>query len=150
MSVTQSDGLVLFGASGDLAYKMIFPSLAAMERRGRLNVPVIGVARTKWTLKQFRARVADSVREHGTPADRKALPALLRRMGYVAGEYNKRSTYWAISRALGSAERPPTTWRSRPACSRSSWMGWPAPAARRTPVSSSRSRSGATARRRAS
>ena len=103
MGVAQSDGLVLFGASGDLAYKMIFPALAAMERRGRLNVPVIGVARTKWTLKQFRARVADSVREHGTPADRKALPALLRRMGYVAGEYHKRTTYAAIGRALGGA-----------------------------------------------
>jgi len=104
MGVAQSDGLVLFGASGDLAYKMIFPSLAAMERRGRLNVPVIGVARTKWTLKQFRARVSDSVREHGTPPDRKALPALLRRMGYVAGEYNKRTTYAAIGRALGGAK----------------------------------------------
>jgi len=105
MGVAQSDGLVLFGASGDLAYKMIFPALAAMERRGRLNVPVIGVARTKWTVKQFRARVADSVREQGTPADRKALPALLRRMGYVAGEYHKRTTYAAIGRALGGAAR---------------------------------------------
>ncbi len=105
MGVAQSDGLVLFGASGDLAYKMIFPALAAMERRGRLNVPVIGVARTKWTVKQFRARVADSVREHGTPADRKALPGLLRRMGYVAGEYDKRATFAAIGRALGGAER---------------------------------------------
>jgi glucose-6-phosphate 1-dehydrogenase len=105
MGVAQSDGLVLFGASGDLAYKMIFPALAAMERRGRLNVPVIGVARTKWTLKQFRARVADSVRAHATPADRKALPALLRRMGYVAGEYHKRTTYAAIRRALAGTER---------------------------------------------
>ena len=101
MGVAQSDGLVLFGASGDLAYKMIFPSLAAMERRGRLNVPVIGVARSKWTLKQFRARVSDSVREHGTPADRKALPALLRRLRYVAGEYNKPTTYVAIRPRAG-------------------------------------------------
>jgi glucose-6-phosphate 1-dehydrogenase len=105
MGVAQSDGLVLFGASGDLAYKMIFPALAAMERRGRLNVPVIGVARTKWTLKQFRARVADSVGEHGTPADRKVLPALLRRLGYVAGEYHKQATFAAIRRTLGGSER---------------------------------------------
>jgi glucose-6-phosphate 1-dehydrogenase len=105
MDVAQSDGLVLFGASGDLAYRMIFPALAAMERRGRLHVPVIGVARTKWTLKQFRARVADSVGEHGSPADRKVLPALLRRMGYVAGEYHKRATYGAIRRALSGTER---------------------------------------------
>ena len=89
-----------------------------MERRGRLNVPVIGVARTKWTLKQFRARVADSVREHGTPADRKALPALLERMGYVAGEYHKRTTYVAIRPRAGRRRAPDaTTWRSRPACS---------------------------------
>jgi glucose-6-phosphate 1-dehydrogenase len=105
MDATQSDGLVLFGASGDLAFKMIFPALAAMERRGRLNVPVIGVARTKWTLRQFRARAADSIATHGRPADRKALPALLRRLRYVAGEYHKPATYAAIRRELGGAER---------------------------------------------
>jgi glucose-6-phosphate 1-dehydrogenase len=102
----QSDGLVLFGASGDLAYKMIFPALAAMERRGRLNVPVIGVARTSWSLKEFRARAADSVRAYGAHADRKALPALLRRLGYVAGEYHKPATYAAIRRALAGCQRP--------------------------------------------
>ena len=106
MDNAQSDGLVLFGASGDLAYKMIFPALAALERRGRLNVPVIGVARSGWTLKQFRARAADSVGEHGRPADRKALPALLGRLRYVAGEYGKPATYAAIGRALGGAKRP--------------------------------------------
>ncbi len=77
-------------------YKMIFPALAALERRGRLNVPVIGVARSGWTLKQFRARAADSVGEHGRPADRKALPALLARLRYVSGEYSKPATYAAI------------------------------------------------------
>jgi glucose-6-phosphate 1-dehydrogenase len=106
MDNAQSDGLVLFGASGDLAYKMIFPALAALERRGRLNVPVIGVARSGWTLKQFRARAADSVGEHGRPSDRKALPALLERLRYVAGEYGKPATYAAIGRALGGAKRP--------------------------------------------
>jgi glucose-6-phosphate 1-dehydrogenase len=106
MEHARSDGLVVFGASGDLAYKMIFPALAALERRGRLNVPVIGVARTGWSLKQFRARVADSVGEHGRPADRKALPALLERVRYVSGEYHKPATYAAIGRALRGAGRP--------------------------------------------
>jgi glucose-6-phosphate 1-dehydrogenase len=105
MDVGQSDGLVVFGASGDLAYKMIFPALAALERRGRLNVPVIGVARTKWSLKQFRARAQASVAEHGRPADRKALPGLLQRLRYVAGEYHEPATYAAISRELHGAER---------------------------------------------
>jgi glucose-6-phosphate 1-dehydrogenase len=106
MDLAQSDGLVLFGASGDLAYKMIFPALAALEARGRLNLPVIGVARSAWSLKQFRARAAASVGEHGTPAGRKALPALLRRLAYVAGEYHKPATYAAIRRELGGAARP--------------------------------------------
>ena len=69
-ATAHSDGLVLFGASGDLAHKMIYPALCALERRGRLNVPVVGVSRTKWTFKQFRARVADSIATHGRPADR--------------------------------------------------------------------------------
>ncbi len=106
MEHARSGGLVVFGASGDLAYKMIFPALAALERRGRLSVPVIGVARTGWSLKQFRARAADSVGEHGRPADRKALPALLERLRYVSGEYHKPATYAAIGRALRDAERP--------------------------------------------
>ncbi|TMA94173.1 MAG: glucose-6-phosphate dehydrogenase, partial [Deltaproteobacteria bacterium] len=56
MSPPRSDALVFFGASGDLVYKKIFPALHAMARRGRLDVPVIGVARSEWTLEQFRAR----------------------------------------------------------------------------------------------
>jgi glucose-6-phosphate 1-dehydrogenase len=107
-STAHSDGLVVFGASGDLAHKMIFPALAAMARRGRLNVPVVGVSRTRWSLKQFRARAADSVAKHGRPADRKALPALLERLRYVSGEYHEPSTYTSICRVLGlsKAQRP--------------------------------------------
>ena len=120
-----------------------------MERRGRLNVPVIGVARTKWTLKQFRARVADSVAKHGTPADRKALPTLLERLRYVAGEYHKPATYAALAASSADVERPthylaipPSVF---PVVVR---RARPAPAARRTRAWSSRSRSGATSRRR--
>jgi glucose-6-phosphate 1-dehydrogenase len=108
MSVAQSalsDGLVLFGASGDLAFKMIFPALAALARRGRLNLPVIGVARSQWSLEQFRARATESVNQHGRPGDREALPALLERLRYVAGEYNEPSTYEAIGRELAGAQR---------------------------------------------
>ena len=105
-AAAHSDGLVLFGASGDLAHKMIYPALCALERRGRLNVPVVGVSRTKWTIKQFRARVADSIATHGRPGDRKALPKLLERLRYVAGEYHKQPTYAAIRRELAQVERP--------------------------------------------
>ena len=65
MSDTHSDALVFFGATGDLAYKKIFPSLQAMAKRGHLNVPVIGVAKAGWTLDQLRARAQDSVEKHG-------------------------------------------------------------------------------------
>ena len=65
MSPPRSDALVFFGASGDLVYKKIFPALHAMARRGRLDVPVIGVARSEWTAEQFRARARESVAQHG-------------------------------------------------------------------------------------
>ena len=65
MTNTHSDALVFFGATGDLAYKKIFPALQAMLKRGHLNVPVIGVAKAGWTLDQFRARAHDSLEKHG-------------------------------------------------------------------------------------
>jgi glucose-6-phosphate 1-dehydrogenase len=65
MSDTQSNALVFFGASGDLAYKKIFPALQAMVKRGHLNLPVIGVAKSGWNLDQLRARAADSLHRHG-------------------------------------------------------------------------------------
>ena len=87
MNEFHSDALVFFGASGDLAYKKIFPSLQAMVKRGGLNVPVIGVARSGWTIEQFRARARDSVEKHGgiDPAAFDKLASLLR---YVDGDYN--------------------------------------------------------------
>ena len=65
MEKARSDALVFFGASGDLAYKKIFPALQSMVRRGRLDVPIIGVANTPWTLEQFRARAKESIQKHG-------------------------------------------------------------------------------------
>jgi glucose-6-phosphate 1-dehydrogenase len=102
---TRSDALVFFGATGDLAYKKIFPSLHAMVKRGRLDVPVIGVARAGWTLDQFRARARDSIETHGglDPAAFDKLCSLLR---YVNGDYADPATFQALRRELGTAERP--------------------------------------------
>jgi len=105
MSESRSDALVFFGATGDLAYKKIFPSLQAMLKRGHLDVPVIGVAKSGWNLDQFRARARDSVEKHGglDPAAFDKLCGLLR---YVDGDYNDPATFQAIRRELGPARRP--------------------------------------------
>jgi glucose-6-phosphate 1-dehydrogenase len=105
MSDTHSDALVFFGATGDLAYKKIFPSLQAMVRRGHLNVPVIGVAKAGWNLDQFKARARDSVEKHGglDPAAFAKLSTLLR---YVDGDYQDPATFAALRKELGSAKRP--------------------------------------------
>ena len=105
MSESQSDALVFFGATGDLAYKKIFPALQAMLKRGHLNVPVIGVAKSGWSLDQFRERARDSVEKHGglDPATFDKLCGLLR---YVDGDYKDLATFHAIRKELGSAERP--------------------------------------------
>ena len=77
MSELQSDALVFFGATGDLAYKKIFPALQAMVRRGHLDVPVIGVAKSGWNLDNLKARARDSVEQHGG-LDRDAFDRLSR------------------------------------------------------------------------
>lgn len=101
-----SDALVLFGVTGDLAFKMIIPALCAMVRRGALSVPVIGVASSKRTLAQIRRRVTGSVRTHGSIADRRALPRLLALLGYVSGDYHDTATFIKLRQALGVARRP--------------------------------------------
>ena len=73
MSSTRSDALVLFGVTGDLARKMIFPALYAMAKRGNLTVPVIGVASTQLTLAQLRTRVTDSIQQSGGIDNQSAL-----------------------------------------------------------------------------
>jgi glucose-6-phosphate 1-dehydrogenase len=105
MDSLHSDALVFFGATGDLAYKKIFPSLHAMVKRGRLNVPVIGVAKAGWGLEQLRARARDSVTKHGD-ADDAAFEKLCSLLRYVDGDYNDASTFQAIRRELRDAERP--------------------------------------------
>jgi glucose-6-phosphate 1-dehydrogenase len=105
MSEPHSDALVFFGATGDLAYKKIFPALQAMVSRGGLNVPVIGVAKAGWTLDQLRARARDSVVKHGSldPAAFDRLCGLLR---YVDGDYQDPATFVALRKQLGPARHP--------------------------------------------
>ena len=105
MNALQSDALVFFGATGDLAYKKIFPSLQAMVKRGHLDMPVIGVAKAGWNLDQLRARARDSVEKHGglEVASFDKLCGLLR---YVDGDYQDPATFQAIRQELGSAKRP--------------------------------------------
>jgi len=100
-----ADALVFFGATGDLAYKKIFPALQAMIKRGDLDIPVIGVANAGWNLDQLRARAQDSVEKYGglEPAAFKKLSELLR---YVDGDYNDRSTFNVLRKELGAAQRP--------------------------------------------
>jgi len=105
MSDTHSDALVFFGATGDLAYKKIFPSLQAMVKRGTLNMPVIGVAKSDWNIDQLRARAKDSLEKHGG-VDRTAFDKLLGLLRYVDGDYNDPSTFRAIRKELGSCGRP--------------------------------------------
>ncbi len=105
MSAPRSDALVIFGASGDLAYKKIFPALEAMVRRGHLEVPVVGVARSDWTLEQFRARVRESIERHGR-FDEAIFSRLRERLHYVQGDYGHPATMEALRRELGAAQRP--------------------------------------------
>ncbi len=98
--------LVIFGASGDLAHKMIFPALYALAKRGVLNVPVIGVAASKWTLARLRKQAIDSIKRAGKIDDRDALDQLIARLRYVGGDYNDPATFTALKQALGAARRP--------------------------------------------
>jgi len=105
MNLHLSDAFVFFGATGDLAYKKIFPSLQAMVKRGHLNVPVIGVARSAKDLGELRARARDSLEKHGglDPGAFDKLSSLLR---YVRGDNGDPATYQALRQELGGAERP--------------------------------------------
>ncbi|HEX5337144.1 MAG TPA: glucose-6-phosphate dehydrogenase [Gallionella sp.] len=105
MNETNSDALVLFGATGDLAYKRIFPSLQKLVAHQRLDIPVIGVARAGWDLEQFRQRVRDSLEKHGG-IDEAAFAKLSGLLKYVDGDYRDAATYAKLREALGPALRP--------------------------------------------
>jgi glucose-6-phosphate 1-dehydrogenase len=101
-----SDALVVFGASGDLAHKMIFPALYALVKRNALDVPVIGVALSNWTPERLKRRVTDSIERSGGVDNKRALARLLSLLSYVRGDYADPHTFGAIRTALGNARRP--------------------------------------------
>ncbi|HTQ43188.1 MAG TPA: glucose-6-phosphate dehydrogenase [Polyangiaceae bacterium] len=106
MSTPQpSDALVFFGATGDLAYKQIFPALQALIRRGELNVPIVGVAWSDWSLDQLRARARDSLEHHGG-VDPTAFDKLCGLLRYVDGDYADQGTFERLRHELGAAQRP--------------------------------------------
>jgi glucose-6-phosphate 1-dehydrogenase len=105
MTPTPADALVFFGATGDLAYKKIFPALHGMARRGHLKMPVIGVAKSGWTIDQLRARAEESVERHGG-IDRDAFASLMRSMTYIDGDYGDEGTFRQLDAALTTADNP--------------------------------------------
>jgi glucose-6-phosphate 1-dehydrogenase len=105
MDAVKSDALVFFGATGDLAYKKIFPSLQAMVKHDQLNVPVIGVAKAGWNLDQLKARARDSVEKHGG-IDAEAFDKLMSLLRYVDGDYNDAATFQTLRKELGKSQHP--------------------------------------------
>jgi len=105
MPRTPADALVFFGATGDLAFKKIFPSLQAMAGRGHLEVPVIGVAREAWTDEQIRVRARESIEKHST-VDPEAFARLASRLRYVGGDFSDPALFGALRTALGDARHP--------------------------------------------
>ncbi len=119
MSADHSDALVFFGATGDLAFKKIFPALQAMIRRGRLTVPVIGVAKQGWTVEQLRARARESLATHGGGVDEAAFAKLAQLLRYVDGDYADPATFATLRTELGAAVRPLHYLAIPPRCFRS-------------------------------
>jgi glucose-6-phosphate 1-dehydrogenase len=100
-----SDALVFFGATGDLAFKKIFPALQGLVRRKRLSVPVVGLGRSGWTRDQFIERARASVTENGG-LDPEAFPRLASLLHYVDGDYNDPKTFAVLRAELGASSRP--------------------------------------------
>jgi glucose-6-phosphate 1-dehydrogenase len=105
MAPAPSDALVFFGATGDLAYKQIFPALQGLVSQEGLDVPIVGVAKSGWSLEQFRARAKDSLEHHGSFNDAD-FARLVKLLNYVDGDYNDPQTFEQLKQALGSATRP--------------------------------------------
>ena len=106
MKHLESDALVIFGATGDLAFKKIFPSLHAMVKRGRLDAPVVTVGREPGDARRIHARARESIEAHGGGVDTAAFEKLSQRLSYVGGDYAELSTFAAIRAALGAAQHP--------------------------------------------
>ena len=105
MKAATSDAIVFFGATGDLAYKQIFPALQGLVRDEGVNVPIVGVAKAGWTLEQLQARAKDSLSHHGS-YEEGGFTKLLKLLKYVDGDYSDPRTFDQVKKALGSASRP--------------------------------------------
>jgi glucose-6-phosphate 1-dehydrogenase len=107
MKSDPSDALVFFGMSGDLARKKIFPALYSMVKKGHLEVPVIGVASSQWTVKDLQQRARDSITQYGGGVDDEdAFDRLTSLLRYVDGNYNDPSTFKDLKKAIGQCKRP--------------------------------------------
>lgn len=102
----RADALVLFGATGDLAYKKLFPALHALQARGQLGIPVVGIAREGWTLERLCDRIRDSLRDAGVPDGDPATGELIASMRYVHGEYSDPATFDSLAHVLSDVSRP--------------------------------------------
>ena len=150
MSAPQSDALVFFGATGDLAYKKIFPALQAMVRHGRLSVPVIGVAKAGWDLERFKARARESLAFHGG-VDEAAFAKLAQLLRYVDGDYNDPGDVSGPPQGDGRCPpSPPLPCDPTEDVRDGRRATGQGPTATWAPGSSSRSRSAGTSRRRGS
>ena len=124
MSESHSDALVFFGATGDLAYKKIFPALQAMVQRGHLDVPVIGVAKAGWNLDQLQARAHDSLEKHGG-VDAAAFDKLSGLLRYVDGDYKDPATFQALAQGTRrAAAAGPLPGHPAACCSARWWNSW--------------------------
>ncbi len=106
MTIAHSNALVLFGVTGDLAHKKIFPALYAMAKREALNFPIVGIARPAWSPERLRARVTESIQQSDGIDNQRAFDRLLAQLRYVSGDYNDSETFVKIKAALGNARRP--------------------------------------------
>ena len=123
-TANDADALVFFGATGDLAYKKIFPAIQRMIKKDHLNVPIIGVAKAGWTLDQLRERARDSITHNGGGIDEQAFAKLLRISATLTATMPilRPSSNWGKSWPV--ARRRRTIWRFLPACSKPSCWAW--------------------------
>jgi len=106
MNEIQSDALVLFGATGDLAHKKIFPAVYALFRRGLLDMPIIGVAGSDWSEAQFQQRALSSIQQYGIGFDRQVFARMATRLHYVRGNYRELATFTGLRETLNGAQHP--------------------------------------------
>ena len=148
MTDTRSDALVLFGATGDLAFKKIFPALQAMIKRGHLTVPVIGVSKGNRTIEQLRDRIRASLAQYGGGLDEAAFGKLVQQLQYVDGDYQEADTFARLRQALRGARHPLHYLAIPPSLFSTTVQGLGAPAVRRARGWSSKNHSGGTSLRR--